>query len=115
MSNDTAQLQRFLLFLGFTSVAPLQIIICLYLIHRQVGAATWVGVAFMFGLAPINVVVFGRVSRFRRLVLKHTDSRVKLINEVLTGIRIIKFYAWERPFNKEVDKVREEELQVSEI
>jgi len=36
MSNDTQQLQRFLLFLGFTSVAPLQIIICLYLIHRQV-------------------------------------------------------------------------------
>ena len=114
MSNDTAQLQRFLLFLGFSAVAPIQISLCLYLIHRQVGAATWVGIGFMFCLAPINIVVFGRVSRFRRLTLKYSDARVKLINEVLSGIRIIKFYAWERPFKKSIDSVREEEVSERE-
>jgi len=36
---------------------------------------------------------------------------VKIINEVLSGIRIIKFYAWEKPFGKEVDKIREKELE----
>jgi hypothetical protein len=36
---------------------------------------------------------------------------VKIINELLTGIRIIKFYAWEKPFGKEVDKIREKELE----
>jgi ABC transporter transmembrane region len=36
MSNDTAQLQRFLQFIGMTLVAPLQIVIALVLIYQQV-------------------------------------------------------------------------------
>jgi ATP-binding cassette, subfamily C (CFTR/MRP), member 1 len=33
-----------------------------------------------------------------------------MMNEILTGIRIIKFYAWERPFGKEVSSVRGKEM-----
>lgn len=36
MSNDTAQLQRFLQFIGFTLTAPLQIVIALYFIYGEV-------------------------------------------------------------------------------
>ena len=36
MSNDTAQLQRFLQFVGMTIVAPVQIILALVLIYFQV-------------------------------------------------------------------------------
>lgn len=36
MSNDTAQLQRFMQFVGMTIVAPLQIVIALVLIYQQV-------------------------------------------------------------------------------
>jgi hypothetical protein len=36
MSNDTQQLQRFLQFVGLTMVAPMQIVIALYLIFQQV-------------------------------------------------------------------------------
>jgi hypothetical protein len=36
MSNDTMQLQRFLQFIGLTMVAPLQIVVALYLIYQQV-------------------------------------------------------------------------------
>eukprot|EP00977_Amphora_coffeiformis_P000393 scaffold108_cov162-Amphora_coffeaeformis.AAC.4 len=111
MSNDTAQLQRFLQFIGFTMTAPLQIVIALYFIYQEVGNATWVGVGFMVFLAPINTVVFSIVSKQRRLVLKYSDMRVKMMNEILAGIRIIKFYAWERPFGKEVGDLRGKELE----
>eukprot|EP00546_Thalassionema_frauenfeldii_P010811 CAMPEP_0178930692 /NCGR_PEP_ID=MMETSP0786-20121207/21420_1 /TAXON_ID=186022 /ORGANISM="Thalassionema frauenfeldii, Strain CCMP 1798" /LENGTH=1417 /DNA_ID=CAMNT_0020607335 /DNA_START=51 /DNA_END=4304 /DNA_ORIENTATION=- len=111
MSNDTAQLQRFLQFGGMTLVAPIQIIISLVLIFRQVGNATWVGVGFMVFLAPINVVIFSVVSKMRLKALKHSDLRVKMVNEILNGIRIIKFYAWEKPFRKEVGKLRETEMK----
>lgn len=111
MSNDTQQLQRFLQFFGFTLVAPIQIIISLVLIYQQVGNATWVGIGFMFLLVPVNGVVFSNVSKMRRKVLKYSDARVKMINEILAGIRIIKFYAWEKPFGKEVQRLREKELK----
>lgn len=111
MSNDTSQLQRFLQFFGFTLVAPVQIVIALVLIYRQVGNATWVGVGFMLFLVPINGVVFSSVSKMRRRVMKYSDARVKMINEILAGIRIIKFYSWELPFGKEVTRIRNEELK----
>lgn len=28
-------------------------------------------------------------------MLKHTDQRVKLMNQLLVGIRVLKMYAWE--------------------
>lgn len=65
----------------------------------------------MFALAPINMVVFSIVSKQRRKVLKYSDMRVKMMNEILNGIRIIKFYAWERPFGKEVSQIRGNELR----
>jgi ATP-binding cassette, subfamily C (CFTR/MRP), member 1 len=111
MSNDSTQLQRFIQFGGMILVAPLQIVISLYLISRQVGAATWVGVGFMVLLAPVNIVVFSVVGKMRRKVLKFSDLRVKMMNEILTGIRIIKFYAWEKPFKKEVKQLRDQELK----
>lgn len=110
MSNDTMQLQRFLQFAGFTCIAPMQIIISLFLIYKQVGNATWVGVAYMFLLTPMNMWVFAVVSKMRRKCLKHSDARVKMMNEILTGIRIIKFYAWERPFGREVAEIRGKEM-----
>ncbi|CAJ1966107.1 unnamed protein product [Cylindrotheca closterium] len=111
MSNDTMQLQRFLQFVGLTLSAPLQIVIALLLIFQQVGNATWVGVGYMVVLAPVNVVVFSVVSKMRRKVLKYSDLRVKMMNEILTGVRIIKFYAWEKPFGKEVGRLRQKELE----
>lgn len=33
------------------------------------------------------------------------------MNEILSGIRIIKQYAWERPFSKEVSELRGKELE----
>ena len=111
MSNDTAQLQRFLQFLGFLVGAPFQIVVALALIYRQVGNATWVGVGYMILLAPVNTMVFSIVSKQRRKVLKFSDLRVKMMNEILSGIRIIKFYAWERPFGQEVGQLRRNEMK----
>merc|ERR1712183_984114 len=70
----------------------------------------WVGVAYMVLLAPVNGYMFGIIAKFRREVLSYSDKRVKLMNEILTGIRIIKFYAREKPFGKEVGRLRELEM-----
>ena len=35
-----------------------------------------------------------------------TDNRIKVMNEVITGIRVIKMYAWEYAFSDVVNKIR---------
>lgn len=40
------------------------------------------------------------------------DSRVKLMGEILSGIKVLKLYAWERSFQEKVLKMRRDELKV---
>lgn len=38
--------------------------------------------------------------------IKRTDTRVKVMNEILLGIQVIKMYAWEKSFAKMVNAIR---------
>ena len=39
-------------------------------------------------------------------MVKFTDQRVKVMNEVITGMRVLKLYTWEESFTEMVDKLR---------
>lgn len=42
----------------------------------------------------------------RGKIAKRTDERVKVMSELVNGVQVIKMYAWEKPFEKLVDKLR---------
>lgn len=44
--------------------------------------------------------------------MKHKDERVKLMNEVLNGIKVLKLYAWEPSFEEQILKIRTKEIKV---
>jgi hypothetical protein len=66
----------------------------------------------MLCLIPINGGVFMMLTSIRKTKVKVTDIRVKLMNEILSGVRVLKYYAWERPFSEKIVAVRDEELQL---
>jgi ATP-binding cassette subfamily C (CFTR/MRP) protein 1 len=40
------------------------------------------------------------------------DERIKLTNEMFSGIKIIKLYAWERSFEAKIRRVRDQEMRL---
>lgn len=40
------------------------------------------------------------IDKFQGKQMKLRDERLKLMSEILNGIRIIKFYAWEKSMQK---------------
>eukprot|EP01037_Dinobryon_pediforme_P034748 gene34748-40814_t len=58
----------------------------------------------------MNVVIFGLLNMVRSKKTVVTDQRVKLMNELLNGIRVIKYYAWEAAFAERVTTIRIKEL-----
>ena len=109
-STDTRQIQAFLFFMNNVVLAPAQIAVAIYLIYGQVQTATFVGLGFMMVMMPLNGVFFKYLTIFRKLKVAVTDRRVKLMNEVLAGIRIIKYYAWELAFEGQITSIRDEEM-----
>jgi hypothetical protein len=60
--------------------------------NYQVGSATWVGVGYMFFLVPTTAMVVVAVKKARREGIRFSDLRVRMMSELLMGIRIVKFY-----------------------
>lgn len=94
-SNDALKVEVFMRFVAFIFIAPIQIAMCLWLIYTQVGNAMFVGLGFMIFLLPSQGVVFGTIFKLQKKFVQLTDKRVNMMNEILSGIRIVKYYGWE--------------------
>ncbi|NXW02689.1 MRP7 protein, partial [Fregetta grallaria] len=111
MSTDTSRLVNFCLSFHEVWSLPFQFAITLYLLYQQVGVAFLGGLALALLLVPINKVIANRIMINNKEMLKHKDTRVKLMTEFLCGIRVIKFYAWEKHFSTRINACRAKELQ----
>ncbi|KAL6469214.1 hypothetical protein MHYP_G00227380 [Metynnis hypsauchen] len=110
MSTDTDRLVNF--FRSFHEVwsLPFQFALALYLLYLQVGVAFLGGLGVAILLVPLNKFLAARILENNKHMLAHKDSRVKLMTEVLFGIRVIKFYNWEQHFTQKINESRKKEL-----
>uniref|UniRef100_A0A8C8IQ86 ATP-binding cassette sub-family B member 6 n=1 Tax=Oncorhynchus tshawytscha TaxID=74940 RepID=A0A8C8IQ86_ONCTS len=110
MSTDTDHVINF--FNNFHEVwsLPFQFSIALYLLYLQVGVAFLGGLGVALLLVPLNKVLASKIMENNKHMLSHKDSRVKLMTEVLFGIRVIKFYNWEAYFAQKIADFRRQEL-----
>uniref|UniRef100_A0A673X4S4 ATP-binding cassette sub-family C member 10 n=1 Tax=Salmo trutta TaxID=8032 RepID=A0A673X4S4_SALTR len=110
MSTDTDRVVNF--FNSFHEMwsLPFQFSIALYLLYLQVGVAFLGGLGVALLLVPLNKVLASKIMENNKHMLTHKDSRVKLMTEVLFGIRVIKFYNWEAYFAQKIAACRRQEL-----
>lgn len=46
------------------------------------------------------------IAKLRKKIAGLTDERMRLMTEIVSGIQVIKMYAWEKPFAKLVEIAR---------
>uniref|UniRef100_A0A674KAE7 Multidrug resistance-associated protein 1 n=1 Tax=Terrapene triunguis TaxID=2587831 RepID=A0A674KAE7_9SAUR len=102
MSVDAQRFMDLATYINMIWSAPLQVILALYLLWQNLGPSVLAGVAVMILLVPVNAVAH----------MKSKDNRIKLMNEILNGIKVLKLYAWELAFKEKVLGIRQEELKV---
>uniref|UniRef100_A0A8C1P561 Multidrug resistance-associated protein 4 n=1 Tax=Cyprinus carpio TaxID=7962 RepID=A0A8C1P561_CYPCA len=110
LSNDVNKFDELTIFLHFLWVGPLQAAAVIGLLWQEIGASCLAGMAVLIFLMPLQTM-FGKLfSKYRSKTAAFTDSRIRTMNEVVSGIRIIKMYAWEKPFAALVNDVRRKEI-----
>ncbi|KAH9872673.1 hypothetical protein J1614_005067 [Plenodomus biglobosus] len=90
---------------------PVQVVVAIVLLYRILGYSSIAGIGMMVILLPINMYVAKQFAKIQKLILAATDARIHTTNEVLTNIRIIKFFAWEQRFIGLVNEKRHVELR----
>ena len=82
------------------------------LVYQELGPAAMAGAAVLAVLIPFNAAGSKVGEVLQRAQLKAKDSRIKLMNEILSGIKVLKLYAWEIPFMKRILEKRQKELNI---
>ncbi|XP_055069172.2 ATP-binding cassette sub-family C member 4 isoform X1 [Misgurnus anguillicaudatus] len=110
LSNDVNKFDEVTIFLHFLWVGPLQAAAVVGLLWQEIGPSCLVGMVVLVFLMPLQTM-FGKLfSKYRTKTAALTDSRIRTMNEVVSGMRIIKMYAWEKPFAALVGDVRSKEI-----
>ncbi|KAH8412635.1 hypothetical protein KR009_003917, partial [Drosophila setifemur] len=110
ISNDLGRLDTFLMFTHYLWVGPLQVLVITYLMYREIGIAAVFGVALMLLFIPLLMYMGKRTKDLRAKTALRTDKRMRIMNEIIAGIQVIKMYAWELPFERLVSAIREKEV-----
>ncbi|CAG8531990.1 7856_t:CDS:10 [Paraglomus brasilianum] len=110
LSNDCNRIAEAFVNFHFLWGSVLEMFVVIALSWVELGLAALPATVIIIVIFPLQSV-FGRlISSITNSITNITSSRIHLMSEILTAIKLIKFYAWESYFSEKVISVREKEL-----
>ncbi|XP_007666157.2 multidrug resistance-associated protein 4 isoform X2 [Ornithorhynchus anatinus] len=110
LSNDVNKFDQVTIFLHFLWAGPLQALAVTALLWMEIGSSCLAGMVVLIFLLPLQSGIGKLFSSLRSKTAAFTDVRIRTMNEVITGMRIIKMYAWEKPFADLISDLRRNEI-----
>ena len=99
------------------SVITTRTVNCFCLCHSLFSVSTHnlsyhTGMALIILTIPLTQRVSMHLKTLQKALSGVRDERIKLTNEVLSGMKVIKLQAWEKEFENRITNVRERELDL---
>lgn len=110
MQLDSQRIGDFIQMSHVIWAAPIQIVVSVGLLINYIGVAALIGLLATVVTIPLQGFLISKQVKIRKATFSIMDKRVKLMNEILQGIKAVKFYAWEKPFSDLVQERRSEEV-----
>ncbi|KAF5273609.1 hypothetical protein FQR65_LT04608 [Abscondita terminalis] len=111
LSNDVGIFDRFTAVHHCVYVGPAQLILFTYLMYSEIGPSAFIGVSVLILFIPFQGLMGKLSAKYRLKTATRTDARIRLMDEIVRGIEVIKMYAWEKSFAKLVRLYRKLEIQ----
>ncbi|KAG0174280.1 hypothetical protein DFQ28_000118 [Apophysomyces sp. BC1034] len=91
--------------------APLQVVVAIVYLYKLLGTAALVGLATMLLSFPFTWWLTSILTKTYEGLSNARDKRSDLVNELLQGIRMIKYFAWETNWEKKISDARNTEIK----
>ncbi|XP_023610594.1 canalicular multispecific organic anion transporter 1 [Myotis lucifugus] len=111
MSVDAQKLMDMTNFIHLLWSNVLQIVLSIYFLWIELGPSVLAGVGVMLLLIPVNGIIATKNKGIQAKNMNKKDKRLKIMNEILNGIKILKYFAWEPSFRNQVNDIRKKELK----
>jgi len=110
MSVDSQRLQETTTYLHSIWFSFVQIILAMFFLWREMGISILAGVFVILVSIPLTTKTSSMMGKLQRSLMKTKDNRIEVNNEVLGNMKVVKLQAWEKPFSKRVNDLRQIEL-----
>ncbi|XP_024844680.1 ATP-binding cassette subfamily C member 4-like [Bos taurus] len=110
LSNDVNRFDRVIVRLHILWIGPLNAITVIILLWMEIGISSLAGMALLIIFMLLQSFSGKLFSSLRSKTAALTDTRLRTMNEVITGIRTIKMYAWEKSFAELITRLRRKEI-----
>ncbi|KAJ7685835.1 multidrug resistance-associated ABC transporter [Mycena rosella] len=115
MTTDVDRVGKFTQMIFTVIDAPIELAVGTIFLYKLLGISCFFGLGVSVLCLPLNHFAGKVVSGAQDNLMKARDERVALMNEILGGIRMLKFMAWERSFEARVMKIRVKELKYQRL
>jgi ABC-type multidrug transport system fused ATPase/permease subunit len=88
ITTDTYRIENFTWYIVSLIAIPLQIILATYMLWSYLGVASLAGITSMVLFIPLNAYLTKLSRKIELKQFKLQDSRIKMLNEVFSGIRV---------------------------
>ncbi|XP_012273062.1 ATP-binding cassette sub-family C member Sur [Orussus abietinus] len=113
MTEDAYNVMSFFWIAHYIWAIPLKIAAIIGLLSLEMGVSAVVGaVCCLVMVIPLQWYLGRRMMSNSKATAERSDARLRLVNEVLQGIRLVKLRAWESLFENRVKRTRDEELRL---
>ncbi|XP_042212324.1 ATP-binding cassette sub-family C member 4-like isoform X2 [Homarus americanus] len=112
LSNDVNRFDASFIFLHYLWIGPLQTMIVLSILWTELGPSCLAGLVILILFVPLQTWMGKVFSKLRLATAHRTDERVRIMNEIINAMRVIKMYTWEKPFTVLAEKARKSEIDV---
>uniref|UniRef100_A0A915DK60 Multidrug resistance-associated protein 1 n=1 Tax=Ditylenchus dipsaci TaxID=166011 RepID=A0A915DK60_9BILA len=109
MSIDIQRLQEITTFIMLFWSSPLQVLLAIYFLWRLLGLAVVAGLAILILLVPLNAWISIKMRNCQVEQMKYKDERLKMMSEMLNGMKVLKLYSWEESMQKTILEIRRKE------
>ena len=110
ISTETFKIQFGVPYWNWVWVAPVLIIASIALTLIWIGPIGLVGILYIILQTPAEIILGYTFAHFNHLKSLTGDKRIELMDQIIRGMRVIKFYVWENPFIASIRKIRKKEV-----
>ncbi|KAJ3154317.1 Multidrug resistance-associated protein 4 [Geranomyces variabilis] len=110
ISNDVQRFEDAAPFAQYAWLAPIEMLATLALAFLQISWGAFPAVGALLLVIPMQGAFAGQFAKLRKKLSPCRDERIKSISDMLSGIMVVKLYAWEIPFVKRINTLRKKEL-----
>ncbi|KAK2158848.1 hypothetical protein NP493_1768g00015 [Ridgeia piscesae] len=113
MSVDSEKVKEMFNWLDALWFPFFTVVLCIVFLWQVVGVAALSGLALLSILILVNAVFLGsKMAQYQGIRMNFIDSRMRHTNEIINGIKFLKFNAWEKLFQQKLLVIRKKELKL---